>query len=260
MTQEERNLYTEIQAEARDQFEAERGAWKWNDTWETILKINPGLLKAYSHMSSKPHRKGTLDAKTKGMIYVAIDASITHLYTTGMGGHIRHGIRDLGITEEEMVEVLAITSTVGGSTWTKAFPVLTDALKLQGEDIKTVPLTDSQKAIKEHYINLNGYWDDDWDDILKLDEEMFDCYVAYLEASLKKGAVDMKTRELILVAVFASPTTLDRDRMKIHLKRAMKLGATKEEILEILEIVCCLGIHSVTVGVPLVNEAVSEMK
>lgn len=251
------NEYTEKQKSIKNQFCEERGAWKWNDTWETILQLNEDILSAYSSLSSVPHKKGYLDSKTKGMIYVAIDASVTQMYTPGLESHMRHGIKDLGITREEMLEVLAITSTVGASTYLAGIPVLVRVLKRHGEDIPGQELTEQQKKWKEQFLAEQDFWDSEWDNILKLDEEMFTCYSDYIRASLQRNVLNPKTRELICIAVNASPTTLNMERVEQHMEKAFSYGASKNEILEVLEIVSCLGIHSVTVGIPLLNKVLN---
>lgn len=246
--------YTEKQKEIKEQFYKDRGKWKWNDTWETILHLNADILSAYSTMSSVPHKKGRIDLKTKELIYVAIDNAITHYYTPGFKSHLRHGMVDLGATKEELMEVFAITSTIGVPTYTVGVPILVEQLKLQGVDIAAQELTQKQKTLKERFIKENGYWSYDLDSTLKLDEEMFESFLDYVDASITKGVLDAKTRELIYIAANASPTALNADAMKLHIRKAYEAGVTTEEIMEVFELIACLGIHSVTVGIPAVNE------
>lgn len=252
--------YTEKQIRIKEQFYADRGKWKWNDTWETILHLNEDILSAYSSLSSVPHKKGRIDPKTKGMIYVAIDNAITHYYTPGFMSHLRHGMNDLGITKEELMEVFVITSTIGTPTYTVGVPILVAKLKKFGIDIDAEELTEEQKALKDRFVKVNGFWYYDMDNILKLDTEMFEGYMDYIEASASKGVLDAKTRELIYIAVNASPTALNTTAMEIHIEKALEIGVTKEEIIEVFELVACLGIHSVTVGIPAVNEVLNEQE
>jgi alkylhydroperoxidase/carboxymuconolactone decarboxylase family protein YurZ len=246
--------YTEKQKAARAQFEADRGKWKWSDTWETILQLNPDILSAYSTMSSVPHKKGHLDQKTKEMLYVAIDGAITELYLPGLSSHLKHGL-DIGVTKEEFLEVLAITSTTGTATYTMGIPILAEELKAVGIDIEAQPLTQDQKGLKERYIRENGYWDGTLEATVKLDEDMFKSYMDYVHASLEGGVLDAKTREFIYIAANAAPTSLNKEATRIHIRRALEAGATKEELIEVFESIACLGIHTVTVGVPALNEA-----
>ena len=68
----------------------------------------------------------------KELIYVAIDNAITHYYTPGMVSHLKHGMNDLGCTKEELMEVFAITSTIGTPTFTVGVPILREALRQRG--------------------------------------------------------------------------------------------------------------------------------
>ena len=95
------------------------------------------------------------------------------------------------------------------------------------------------------------------DSILKLDTDMFEAYMNYVAASAN-GALDPQTRELVYIAVNASPTALNTFSMELHIKKALDLGVTVEQIMEVFELVACLGIHSVTVGIPAVNEVLKE--
>lgn len=250
--------YTENQLHIKQQFYADRGEWKWNDTWATILHLNEEILSAYSSMSSVPHKKGNIDLKTKELIYVAIDNAITHYYTPGFMSHLRHGMNDLGATKEELMEVFVITSTIGTPTYTVGIPILREKLKERGIDIAAEELTEHQKELKKRFIKTNSFWSYDMDSILKLDTEMFEGYLDYVEASASKGALDERTRELVYIAVNASPTALNKEAMALHIEKALKIGVTKEEIVEVFELVACLGIHSVTVGIPAVNEVLME--
>lgn len=254
------NGYTEKMTQIKEQFYADRGKWKWNDTWETILHLNADILSAYSTMSSVPHKKGHLSLKTKELIYVAIDNAITHYYTPGMTSHLRHGMYDLEATKEEYMEVFAITSTIGVPTYTKYIPVLVEELKAVGVDIQSQKLDCHQTELKERFEKMYGYWNEMLSSSLKLDVEMFESYLDYVDASVTHGVLDEKTKELIYIAVNSSPTALNTEATQIHIRKALEIGVTKEEIVEVFELVACLGIHSVMVGIPVLNEAIKDQE
>lgn len=77
-------------------------------------------------------------------------------------------------------------------------------------------------------------------------------------AASANGALDPQTRELIYIAVNISPTALNTFSTELHIRKALDLGVTIDQIIEVFELVACLGIHSVTVGVPAVNEVLKE--
>lgn len=43
-----------------------------------------------------------------------------------------------------------------------------------------------------------------------------------------------------------------------HIAAALKLGATKQEIMEVLELSATLGIHAMNIGVPILVEVLEE--
>jgi alkylhydroperoxidase/carboxymuconolactone decarboxylase family protein YurZ len=64
----------------------------------------------------------------KEFIYIAIDASTTHLYEPGLRQHIRNALR-YGATREEIMEIYELTSAVGIHTCTLGVPVLLEELQ-----------------------------------------------------------------------------------------------------------------------------------
>ena len=184
--------YTERQQQVKDAFIEARGAWKWNDTWETILELNPEILDAYSTLSGLPHRRSYLGKKTTGMILVAIDGACTHLHIPGMRNHLRHGLEDLGITPAEFLEAMAIATTLGVTTYTAGLPILTEELKKRGIDRGDMPLTAEQERQKQAFISQNGHWNDLLERCLRLDPEYLSCYGSYLSAISRGGALVKK--------------------------------------------------------------------
>ena len=61
-------------------------------------------------------------------------------------------------------------------------------------------------------------------------------------------------KELIYIAIDAATTHLYEPGLRQHMRNALNYGATKEEIMEVLELVSVLGIHACTLGVPVLIE------
>jgi len=62
------------------------------------------------------------------LIYIAIDASTSHLYEPGLRVHIRNALR-YGATMAEIMEVYQLTAVLGIHTVTLGVPALIDELK-----------------------------------------------------------------------------------------------------------------------------------
>ena len=73
----------------------------------------------------------------------------------------------------------------------------------------------------------------------------------------RHGTLEPKIKELIYVAIDAATTHLYEPGLRAHIRNALRYGATKEEIMEVLELVSVLGIHACTLGVPVLLEEVA---
>ena len=113
----------------KDDFIAARGYW--TELWDGVLQLSPEFFEAYSVFSSVPWKHGTLEPKVRELIYVAIDASTTHLYLPGLRTHIRNALGH-GATVNEIMEVLQLTSVLGIHTVTEGVPLLLDEAKKAG--------------------------------------------------------------------------------------------------------------------------------
>ncbi len=75
-----------------------------------------------------------------------------------------------------------------------------------------------------------------------------------MSTPLVRGALDPKTWELIAIAVDASCTHLYAPGVRRHIRGALGRASTKEEILAVLQAVSVLGIHSMSLGAPILVE------
>lgn len=115
-------------------------------------------------------------------------------------------------------------------------------------------LTPRQTELREQFVNARGYWNEFWDGLLKLDPEFFHAYLEFSSVPWKTGVLEPKFKELIYIAIDASTTHLYEPGLRQHIRNALKHGATKAEIMEVLELTSVLGIHTCTLGVPVLLE------
>jgi alkylhydroperoxidase/carboxymuconolactone decarboxylase family protein YurZ len=100
-----------------------------------------------------------------------------------------------------------------------------------------------------------GYWNSTFTYLFEQDPEFFEIYKRFVSTPYKNDVIDAKSRELILVALSSSPTSLCKETLELHMKNAVSQGATEKEILEVLKLVSVLGVHTCAVSVPsLVDE------
>lgn len=119
-------------------------------------------------------------------------------------------------------------------------------------------LTEQQRTLREKFIEERGYWNEFWEGLLSLDEEFFEAYLNFSAVPWRKGVLEPKIRELIYTAIDASTTHLYEPGLRQHIRNALGYGASKEEIMEVLELTSVLGIHTCTLGVPVLMEELHE--
>jgi alkylhydroperoxidase/carboxymuconolactone decarboxylase family protein YurZ len=126
---------------------------------------------------------------------------------------------------------------------------------------ETVPMSAEERAaLKETFIRERGYWTRVWDYLLELDPGFFAAYLDLSAAPWRNGPLEPKVKELIYIALDASPTHLYEPGLRIHVRNALKHGATRDEVMEVLELATTIGIHACTVGIPILREELESRK
>ena len=237
----------------KDDFIAARGYW--SELWDGVLRLSPEFFEAYSAFSSVPWKYGTLPPKFKELVYVAVDASTTHLYNPGTRIHIANALKQ-GATSNEVMEVLEIVAVLGIHTMSTGLPILIDELNKSGRaaEVKEGPLTGEQERLKNEFIANRGYWNPVWEQLLQLSPEFFEAYSRLSSVPWKHGTLAPKFRELIYIAIDAATTHLYLPGLRVHIRNALDQGATVAEIMEVLQLTSTIGIHTVTEGVPILLE------
>lgn len=243
--------FTPRQQEIKDAFVEQRGTW--SPLWESILRLDPEFLLSYLDFSMVPWRKNHLDAKTKELMYIAVDAAATHLYQPGIRQHIKAAL-DVGATPQEIMEVIELTSTLGIHAMNIGVPLLVKVLEEKGLRTGPAPLDANQERVKAEFTENRGYWHSFWDEMLELDPELFEAYTNFSSVPWKTGTLSPKVREFVYIAFDAAATHLYVPGLKLHYENALGYGATVGELLEVLEIASVIGIHAATTAVPILVE------
>ena len=241
----------------KDAFIAARGYW--SELWDGVLELSPEFFEAYTAFSSVPWQHGTLPPKIKELIYVAIDASTTHLYNPGTRIHIANALK-LGATRDEVMEVLEIVSVLGIHTMSTGLPILIDELRKAGRaaEVKEGPLTAEQERLKQDFVTNRGYWNPVWEQLLQHSPEFFDAYARLSSVPWKYGSLAPKIRELIYIAIDAATTHLYLPGLRTHIRNALGHGATTDEIMEVLQLTSSIGVHTITEGVPILLDELKQ--
>lgn len=240
--------------EIKRDFQRKRGYWSpWH---EDLLALNPAFLKAYLGMSSLPWTSGVLPPKVKEFIYIAIDAATTHLYLRGLHLHMAGALQH-GASKEELMGVLQIVSLLGAHTITVGVPILMEELRNAGIAVdggsETKDAAASRAALKDRFLEANGYWDECCDMLCSLAPAYMDAYCSYTETARATSALEPKVQEFILLSISAATTHLHQPAIRLHLRKAIDFGASAAELMEVLQLSSALGIHTCSIGVPILS-------
>jgi Carboxymuconolactone decarboxylase family len=103
--------------------------------------------------------------------------------------------------------------------------------------------------LRDRFIQERGYWNPFWDGLLQLDPTFFEAYLNFSSVPWQNGVLEPKMKELIYIAIDAATTHLYEPGLRQRIRNAIRFGASKEEVMEVLELVSVLGIHACTLGV-----------
>ena len=244
------SVLTERQKQLRQEFIDARGFW--NELWDGLLELDPDFFEAYLRLSAVPWRTGVLEPKVKEFVYIAVDAAATHLYEPGIRQHVKNALA-CGATRAELMEVLELTSTLGIHACNIGVPILMDELDAVGQ-APSRSLTEAQEGLKADFVAKRGYWNPFWDDLLVLDPDFFEAYTRFSSVPWLTGTLEPKVKELIYTAFDVSATHLFAPGLRQHIRQALQYGASKAEIMEVIELASVVGVHACAVGVPILLE------
>ena len=98
----------------------------------------------------------------------------------------------------------------------------------------------------------SGNWNPFWEPFARLDPDWTEKVIAMAMAPAVSGVLDRKAIELIRVALDAAsqyPPGLRR-----HIRRAFEAGATRAEVIAVLQLATMQGLHSMCVAAPILDE------
>ena len=112
---------------------------------------------------------------------------------------------------------------------------------------------------KDQYPNTQEHkdkedWNPLWEKIEDLDPAFLEAYLAFRSVPHKTGPLPQKYKELIMIAINAATTHMYGPGVRRHMQNAIKAGASKEEIFEVIQLTTVMGIHACNLAVPIMLE------
>jgi alkylhydroperoxidase/carboxymuconolactone decarboxylase family protein YurZ len=104
----------------------------------------------------------------------------------------------------------------------------------------------------------SGDWNPLWDTMREWDPAFIEAYLKFRSIPHRNGPLDPKVKEFILIAINAATTHLYGPGVRRHVQNALKLGATREELLEVIQLTTIMGIHAVNLAVPILSDELEK--
>jgi alkylhydroperoxidase/carboxymuconolactone decarboxylase family protein YurZ len=233
----------------------------WTDWTEGMLRFSPGFLDLYARYGGYPAANGPLSPLMCELIYVALDASSTHLFESGLRLHMALAVQH-GATPVQVMEVLAMATEQGLGGTRLGAEILAEELVAAGQVVPELDVTLSaeQEALRDAWIARLGDWPRHADVLLRLDPGYF---ALVLELSAYADPADRlaeKNRVLIRLALDACFTGLNQAGLREGIKRAITLGVEWQAILQVLQLTAHLGVHACALGIPALTAIVDQAK
>ena len=92
------------------------------------------------------------------------------------------------------------------------------------------------------------------DPFFALDPVFTDEFMAMAAGMYRSGALTPKELELLSIALDAAVTHMYAPGTRRHIKNALKLGATMEEIMEVLKLCVVQGVQTFNLALPILAE------
>ncbi len=117
---------------------------------------------------------------------------------------------------------------------------------------KKYPATEAQRQTAD--------WNPMWDMLEEMDPDYLEAFLVFRSVPQKQGPLPQKTKELIFIAINAATTHLWAPGVRRHIQNALREGATKEEILEVIQLTSIMGIHSIALAAPILQEEAEKFE
>jgi alkylhydroperoxidase/carboxymuconolactone decarboxylase family protein YurZ len=220
---------------------------------EAMRSLDPTYLDAASDLFGYPRERRALSEGDRAFIEVALDALITQFDASRLRRSIREAAQ-LGATRYEVLCVLEIAAVIGLHSLSTGVPVLGEELY---SDESPPPLTARQREIA-HRFESRGLrpraLEAMYESILRLDPDYFERFVGFIDVPWREDVLDPRVKQLVCIAIDVACTHLYVDGIRRHIREALALGVTADEILEVIQLASATGLRTLEASLPILAE------
>ncbi|MGA7764155.1 MAG: carboxymuconolactone decarboxylase family protein [Candidatus Binataceae bacterium] len=227
----------------------------WDAAVAQLRDWDPAWAETCVKMSTNPWTSGVLPRKTVELIGVALNAACTNLNPDGTRRHIRAAL-EAGASRDEILMALKAAFGPAIHSCSLGAPILLEEAKAAG--VTRAKRSNDSPTLACDKMRAVGQWNEAWDPFFELDPVWTDEFMAVGMGLYGSGVMTPKLIELLSIALDASFTHMYAPGVRRHIKAALKLGATMEEIMEVLKLCVVQGVQSCNLGVPILAEEIAK--
>lgn len=222
----------------RERFIEARGYWR---PWcETLLQGNPDFVEHYARYAAHPARTGPLSLRMVELVYVALDASSSHLYEAGLRTHMTRAL-EAGASEADLFDVLHLVTVQGVSRVAQAAEVLAraapaDASLTLNEDTRHRLESTRQR----HGLSLEA--------LAMLDPAYTKVLLDWLEGGFTGSGLTSGEQLLVQLALQACFTAFDAEAVRHLVSQGLAQGLTIPQMLQVIQMGAHLAVHGTALG------------
>ncbi len=236
--------FSQEQIDIKEQFIAERGYWRpWT---ETILRINPQFLKRYASYAGYPARSGPLSRRMVELIYIALDASATHLYENGVRTHLTLA-HEAGATPADVLDVLHLVSAQGLESVYAATEILAEEAGVELAPKLPPELrarADSIFPSEARFVAM----------LAQMDPGYLEVLIDFLDYGDPVEGLSPSERLLVEIALNACFTGYNAKALRRLIRVALDAGIAHAEILQAIQLGAHLSVHGTALGATMLDQ------
>lgn len=224
----------------------------WDQALEQLRLGDPGWAESCERMSNNPWRSGILSRKTVELISLALNAAVTNLNADGTRRHIRAALA-AGASRDEILMIVKMATVLSIHSCSLGAPILIEEARGAGVQPAARPGPPPSTPACDRIREL-GQWNEAWNPFFELDPVWTDEFMAVGAGIYASGVLEPKLVELLSIAFDVSFTHMYAPGTRRHIKAALKLGASVEEIMEVLKLCVAQGVQACNLAVPILAE------
>lgn len=183
-----------------------------------------------------------LDALSAALVELGLAASVTALEPLAMRESMERAFA-CGASLDQVEEIIALVSGLGVHSLMVSQATLLELASARGLIDSAAPLSAEQKALWDKHVGDDPFWKGFerenpgfLDAMVRICPDQFAAFFAYCAVPWTIGSVRALTKELAALACDIAPTHAFGPGLRVHLRNAAALGATRQQIEDVLEL------------------------